>query len=421
MSFWSWLRRNRRGRLSDIVYVGDGDSDSDCMTAGAAMKLSSWWSSTKLITETVATLPGGVFERSGADRVARPDHRLYELLNYAPNAEQTAVEWWEGRVAPICIDGNSYCEKRSIGDRIVALEPFREVLCRTDREPETNRLRYKTIDRGRVEYLPPEKVFHIRGFGIDGDEGLSPISYAGRSLSGATAAEKAASRLFNKGLRAAGYWKPPAVMDPEQRQQFYENYLKPGEGIEGQNKGIVVPPGFEWGNFNISPRDAELLMARNFSVADVCRWMGVPPILIGHAQEGQTMWGSGIEQIILGWLVLGLRAYLKRIEAAVNRRLVTASDREAGIFFEFNFEGLLRADSAGRASLMATLSQNGLRTRNELRKLDNMPAVDGGDDLTVQSNLVPLSQLGQQQQSSNAIRNALRSWLLEERDERKAA
>jgi HK97 family phage portal protein len=419
MSFWNWLRRNKRGALSEMLVVESGDT-TEVVTADAAMKLSAWWSCVRLIAETIATLPATVFQKDGDSRAARQDHPLHELLQYAPNADQTSVEFWEGRVAPLCIVGNSYVEKRFVGNRIVALIPF-EGICRPVRDPGTRALSYEVNDRGRIEKLSPDKVFHIRGFGIDGDEGLSPVSYAARSLGSAISAERAAARIFNKGLRAAGFWKPPVEMDKEQRKQFYENYVKPGEGIEGQGKAVIVPPGFDWGSFNVTPRDAELLMARGFSVADVCRWMGVPPILVGHAAEGQTMWGSGIEQIILGWLVLGLRAYLKRIEAAVNRRLLTRQDHAAGFFFEFNFEGLLRADSAGRAQLMSTLAQNGLATRNELRKLDNRPAMPGGDGLTVQSNLVPLDKLGAQQQGAEAVRNALRTWLADEREERKAA
>lgn len=419
MSFWSWLRRNRRGALSDMVVVESGD-DLEPATADAAMKLSAWWSCTRLIAETIATLPGGIYVKDGDDRKADRSHPLYDILQFSPNADQTSVEFWEGRVAPLCIVGNSYAEKRFVGSALKSLEPF-DCAVKPSRDPETRRLHYDVHDRGRIEQLPADKVFHIRGFGVDGDEGLSPVAYAGRSLGSAIAAEKAASRIFTKGLRAAGFWKPPIEMDEQQRQQFLTNYVKPGEGIEGDRKGIVVPPGFDWTSFNVTPRDAELLMARGFSVADVCRWMGVPPILVGHSAEGQTMWGSGVEQIILGWLVLGLRAYLKRIEAAVNRRLLTREDWRAGVFFEFNFEGLLRADSEGRAALMSTLAQNGLATRNELRKLDNRPAMPGADGLTVQSNLVPLEQLGRQQQGAEAARNALRQWLLEEREERKAA
>ncbi|RWF70250.1 MAG: phage portal protein [Mesorhizobium sp.] len=424
MALWKWIT-GRLNVTSDInkwraVYGVDSDS-GQFVTADSALKLSTWWASTRLITETIATLPAGVFVTTGDQREARKDHRLYELLQVMPNADQTPVEFWEGRIGPVCSLGNSYAEKRLIGDRVVALQPMKAEDT-TPRRNDAGKLVYRFNDRGKTEDLPASKVFHIKGFAPnDEDEGLSPVAYAARSLGAAISAERASARLFSKGLRNTGFWKPPVDMTKDQRKQFLDNYVKPYEGIEGQGTGIVMPPGFDWQSMNVTPRDAELLMARGFSVQDVCRWMGVPPILVGHASEGQTMWGSGVEQIILGWLVLGLRAYLKRIESAVNTRLVTPAERAAGVFFEFNFEGLLRADSAGRAALMSSLAQNGLRTRDELRKLDNLPPKPGGDVLTVQSALVPLDQIGVQQQGAETVRNALRTWLLDQREERKAA
>ena len=54
----------------------------------------------------------------------------------------------------------------------------------------------------------------------------------------------------------------------------------------------------------------------------------------------------------------------------------------------------MRADSAGRAALYSSYVQNGIRTRNEVRKLDNLPPIEGADELTAQSNLVPLDKMG---------------------------
>lgn len=425
MALWKWIT-GRLNVTSDydkwrLIWGFDNDS-GERVSPDSAMKLSTWWAAKRLISETISTLPAGIFaSNSDNERVARKEHHLYELLQVSPNADQTAVEFWEGRVGPLCDFGNSYAEKKLIGDRLVALQPMKAENT-TPMRDDSGRLFYRHVDRGKSEDIPSSKVFHIKGFAPnDEDEGLSPVAYAARSLGAAISAERASAKLFSKGLRNSGFWKPPVDMDKEQRKQFLENYVKPFEGHAGQGAGIIMPPGFDWQSLNITPRDAELIMARGFSVEDVCRWMGVPPILVGHASEGQTMWGSGVEQIILGWLVLGLRAYLKRIEAAVNTRLMTPADRRAGYYFEFNFEGLLRADSAGRAALMSSLAQNGLRTRNELRKLDNMPQMAGGDILTVQSALAPLDQLGRQQSDANTVRNALRAWLIEEREERKAA
>ncbi len=422
MGLWRWVT-DRLWTIPDglrryeAVFFGYDADSNEPVTPETAQKLSTWWSAKRLNTETIATLPCMVFQKQGDDRRPAPEHKLYEILHDAPNTEQTPVEFWEGRVGPLMDCGNSFAEKRFVGTRLVSLQPMPAAQVSVHRRPSDNALVYKFYDRGKTEDLPPEKVFHIKGFAPnDEDAGLSPLQYASRSLGGAIAAERAAARVYSRGLRASGFFVAPQDMTQEQRAQFQANYIAPYEGSQGEGKTPIFPPGFDWKAMNITPKDAEMLMSRAFNVEDVCRWMRVPPILVGHASAGQTMWGSGVEQVILGWLVLGLRAYLRRIESAVNTRLLTPAERGAGYSFEFNFEGLLRADSAARAQLMSTLAQNGLRTRNELRKIDNYPALPGADDLTAQTNLVPLSKLGEQQQQANLVRNSLRSWLLEERE-----
>jgi len=94
----------------------------------------------------------------------------------------------------------------------------------------------------------------------------------------------------------------------------------------------------------------------------------------------------------------------------VSKQLVKPAERKT-VFAEFVLEGLLRADSAGRAALYSTFAQNGITTRNEIRGRENMPPKDGGDALTVQSNLVPLDQLGAVGSADQQARSAVASWL----------
>ena len=410
MSLLSWF--GKKIKLSDGAFWGTwfgGSSWSGrTVTVERAMKLSAWWACVRLVSETIATLPLGVYEKRDAEKRPVPDHPLNDLLRGDPNTDQTSVEFWEGQVAPVCIAGNSYAEKRYMGERLVSLLPIPFEDCRPYRD-RAGDLRYRFTDRGKVEDLPADKVFHIRGFGTGGDLGLSPVAYARNSLGGAMDVDEAASRVFGTGLRAAGFLLSPQLLDKKQREQVRENLLKPLEGPEGEGKTGLLEGGWKWQPTNIPPKDAEMIMTARYRVEDICRWMGVPPVLVGHSADGQTMWGSGIEQIMLGWLTLGLRAYIKRIEAAVNKRLIAPAER-GRVFVEFNVDGLVRADSAGRAALMSVLSQNGLRTRNELRGLDNMAPLAGGDQLTVQSNLVPIDQLGNAGGDA-AVREAIRSWL----------
>lgn len=385
------------------------------VTVETALQLSPAMACVRLNAETVATLPIGVFERNRDGSRAPADHRLYEIIHDSPNADQTAVEYWEGQVAALCLWGNAYSEKvmSASGDRLVSLQPLPAGATRPYRTSD-GALRYRFTDRGKMEDVPQEKMFHIRGFGLGGDIGLSPIAYARHTIGIASATEEAAGRTFGQGLRATGIFTTPPGMNDTQRKAFHENFVKPAEGAENEGKQIIMPPGFDWKAINIPPKDAEMLLSRRHSIEEICRWFRVPPVLIGHSQEGQTMWGSGIEQIMIGWLTLGLRTYLKRIEAAIQKQLFLATERSR-FFAEFNVEGLLRADSAARASFLSTLVQNGLLTRNEARALDNRPPLPGGEVLTVQSNLLPLDQLGEAQaDAATAVRRSLLDWLRED-------
>jgi phage portal protein BeeE len=61
---------------------------------------------------------------------------------------------------------------------------------------------------------------------------------------------------------------------------------------------------------------------------------------------------------------------------------------------DFNVEGLLRADSQGRAEYLQKMVGGPIMTPNEGRAREGLPPVPGGDDLIAQSNMMPLDRLG---------------------------
>jgi HK97 family phage portal protein len=401
MGLLSWWR-GRNVKLTDGAFwsswFGTESWSGKTVTPDGAMQLAAWWSCVRLISETVATLPIGVFERgSNGQKAPANGHPLYRLLHDSPNADQTAAEFWEGMVASLCIFGNAYARKEIENGRLVSLTPIASDSVTVTRD-ENGVLRYKFTEN-RIAYdLTENDVFHIRGFGIGGDIGLSPVSYARQTLGIAMAIGEASGKTFSQGMRASGFFKyKGGVLTPEQRAQAKKVLVDTYSGHGSSAAAGILEADFDWVSANVNPHDAEMLLSWKFSTEEICRWLRVPPILVGHAAEGQTMWGSGVEQIMLGWLTLGLRPYLSRVEQAIKKRLIGSNERDR-IFAEFNVEGLLRADSAGRAALYSTFAQNGINTRNEIRARENLPPLPGGDDLTVQSNLVPLDMLGQQQQ-----------------------
>ena len=134
-----------------------------------------------------------------------------------------------------------------------------------------------------------------------------------------------------------------------------------------------------------------MLQSRQFQLGEIARFFRVPSHLINDSERA-TSWGSGLEQLDLGFLKYTLTPYLRRWERSLSDSLMTPLEKRR-LIVEHNVEGLLRADSKTRSEFYASAAQNGWMMRNEIRKKENLPPVPGGDELTVQVNLTPLDQL----------------------------
>ncbi|WP_142777401.1 phage portal protein, partial [Klebsiella pneumoniae] len=80
----------------------------------------------------------------------------------------------------------------------------------------------------------------------------------------------------------------------------------------------ILESGFTTQPIGVSPQDSEILAARKFQVAELARFYGVPPHLVGDVDK-TTSWGSGIEQQNLGFLQYTLKPYLDRWEYSIER------------------------------------------------------------------------------------------------------
>lgn len=388
--------RGKRIKLTDggfwTMFLGVDSYAGKPVTPDRALQLATVWSCVRLLSETIATLPLGVFEKNDeGHKQAAIGHPLYKLLHDQPNADFTAVEFWEGVVACLCLWGNAYAEKSTSAGEIRALTLLRPECMTVDRD-ENGALRYTYTGDGERRVYREGSIFHVRGFGAGLDTGLSPIAFARQTLGTAMAADEAAAKMFANGVRPTGVLTIDQVLKAEQREQLKKAIVEPMAGSANAGGIFTLEAGMKFQPITMNPEDAQMLETRAFHVEEICRWFRVPPFMIGHSEKS-TSWGTGLEQQMIAFLTFALRPYLARIEQAVKRQLLSPVER-LRFFAEFNLEGLLRADSQGRAALYNTFAQNGINTRNEIRARENLPPMPGGDVLTVQSNLVPLDQLG---------------------------
>jgi len=358
----------------------------------SVLRLSTVWACARLISETISTLPLGLYQRTSNGRVSATGHSLYNLIHARPNADSTAAVFWEAMIASMLLRGNGFAEKKYLGNRLVSLEflvPHRLYVSRDA----SGRRHYRYTDlAGKQREIPEQRIFRIPGFTLDGDWGVSAIEYGASVFGSALAATAAANSTFEKGLAPTVAFKVDRVLKPEQRDDFRKS-VERFSGALHAGKTITMEAGMDAKVIGIPPKDAQLIESRQFSVEEICRWFRVPPHMVGHTTNS-TSWGTGIEQQMIGFLTFTLRPWLTRIEQAIAKDLLSPVD-QTKYYAEFAVEGLLRADSAARAQYESMMVNNGIMTRDEVRRLENLPPMGGNADvLTVQTALVPIDQLG---------------------------
>jgi len=372
-------------------------TSGEMVNTASVLGLAAAWACVNLLAGTIASLPLMVYRTRGGARTVASDHPLYRILHDSPNADQTALDFWEFVCASLELHGNAYAEVvRARNGRIIALGvPIPPELVSVRRRDD-GALEYEWVDQGRRIIAGQDKVLHIRGFGGNPLGGLSTLSAGRQSFGLAQAIERASGDTFRNGVRPSGLLKTADTLTIDQRKQAEELLQEKFSGAINAGRPMLLDRGMDWVQLSISPEDAQMLQSRAFSVEEVCRFFGVPPFMVGHTEK-TTSWGTGLEQQTLGFQKFTLRRRLKRIEQAIEKQLLSVADRLAGITIEFNLEGLLRADSAARASFYQLMLTNGVMTINEVRSLENLPPVEGGDEPRMQMQNVPITQAGQQQ------------------------
>ncbi|WP_368300652.1 phage portal protein [Kluyvera sichuanensis] len=373
-------------------------SSGKVVTADKAMQLSSVWACVRLLSESISTLPLKVYERQpdGSRKLAQ-NNAAYQVLCRRPNPEMTPSRFMLMVVASVCLRGNAFVEKLFIGKKLVSLVPLlpqNMVVKRLD----TGQLQYTYTENGVKRVIPTDRMMHIRGFGLDGVCGMMPTMAGVDVFGAAMSVDEAAAKIFENGLQSTGFLSSENALTKDQRDRLRKN-LQSFIGSKNAGKLMVLENKLTYQNVTMNPEAAQLLESRSFSIEEICRWFRVPPYMVGHTTK-QSSWASSLEGMNLLFLTHTLRPLLVNIEQEIARCLLNGDD---DLFAEFSVEGLLRADSAGRAAYYTSALQNGWMSRNDVRRLENMSPIEGGDIYTVQLNLTPLKNL----ETSNPVVQAM--------------
>lgn len=335
-----------------------------------ALKINAVFAAVLLISDTISTLPIDCFIRRDGDRYPFRPQPSWVLK---PDVEMLRSEHYQQVLVSLLIDGNAFTRiyRDSRGDvaNLVVLDPTRVEIRRS---PVTREL-YYIYNEDNSKPIAKDEMIHITEIRKAGsNRGVSRIGELKDNLGLAMALQSFAARFFGQGAVTAGVIETPANLTNEQAKNLVDGFSSRHSGFQKAHKIGVLSGGAKFNRTSVNPDEAQMLDSQKFAVEQIARIFRVPPHMLGITSAGAMSYNS-VEQQNINFVQHTLRSYIAKIEEAYSQLLPNQA------FLRFNIDGLLRGDFQTRMQGYSIGAQAGFLSINDIRKLEELRPVDGGD------------------------------------------
>lgn len=345
------------------------------VSPATAMRIGAVLACVRLRGRVMSSLPCIVYKREADGTRTRASYmNTYKLVKGNPNPRMNAALFWQVMWANYDLYGNAYAEiQRDAAGLPAYLWPIPAKLVQP---------RSADGNTGEIDYLIPtykvkirsRDMLHLRGFTLDGINGLSAISVAAHTFGLAHATEEYGQKFFLNGGNPKGVLEHPQSLSPEAKQRISDDWESKYGTMSTTQRTAVLQEGMKYTAVTVSPKDVQFLDVRKYNSAQIAAEFHVPARLIG-ANDGPVGWGS-VEQQTLEWSMFGLTPDLVQAEQEINDKLLDNSDN---FYAEFNLDALLRADMKTRQEALAIQWEHGAIDTDEWRAMENRGPVKDGD------------------------------------------
>lgn len=352
----------------------------------SAMSNSAFYACVRALSDAGASMPLRSYRHTPSGREVvppRPFTAAGLIDRPAPGLSQASLV--ANMISSLATYGNAFYAKVRGGTpgalpvMLIPVSPTRVYIRMLDGEP------LYTVTEGDGSTLHGKdftrhEILHIKGLTLDGVIGLSPVSQARTAIGLGMALEEFASRYFSNSAIPGGVIKTQKTLSEDAAKRLKADWESMHRGSRNSNRVGVLEEGMEWQAVTSSMLDAQFIEQRKMSATEIARIMRVPPWIIA-ADSGSSMTYSNVEQQVAGFLTFAVRPWLVFIEQALS-----ADDdlypADRSVWPEFYMDSLLKADASTRALVYkAGLAGHGWLTVNDVRRMENLDAVEGGDEV----------------------------------------
>lgn len=367
-----------------------------------AMKIPAVYACINRIANPVARFPLGIFQKDAkGNAVPVTQHPMSSKLGLRPNefmSSRTLRKACQGHALGW---GNGYMEiERNNGGEAVGLWPLLPWATRPVKDGDN--LSVRTTIGGQQFDLSHDDVVHVMDLSQDGYVGLSQIALARNAMGMALAMEEFGGKFFANDAKSGGFLLHPGKLSATAKDNIGQGNkaaadnpaatLEKQGGLDNAHRVKVLEEGMKFIQTTIPPEDAQFLGSRDFQIAEIARIYDVPLVLL-QSHEKTTSWGTGIEQLMIGFVRQTIDPWIAAWEQEFNWKLFTDAQRAAGMYVKFNMNAMLRGDMAARSAFYRELFGLAALSPNQICALEEMDGFgDAGDARFVPSTFTTIER-----------------------------
>jgi HK97 family phage portal protein len=368
--------------ISALLWSGGAPTEAgEAVGPETAMRCSTVFACVSLIADTVAMLDCHLYRRTAdGGRERATDHPAYRLVRERPAPWLSPFDLKRRLQTDLCLRGRAFAFVNRVDGRPVELIPLPHGSIQAQRVDLTAEPTYRLTD-GRL--LTYRDVIDLTGLSAQHDAPLSPAIVGREAIGLALTMERHAAAIFGKGIKPSGVVKVQGRLQQEALNRLKVSLDQWRRGNAGGT--LVLEESMDFASETMTSVDSQFLEMRKLQIAEVARFWRVPLHKIGDLDRSTN---NNIEQQGREFLSDCLLPILKQWEQQFTITLLSDAE-QADHFFEFLIDDIARADIQARFDAYAAAVGGPFLTADEVRAMENRPAVPGGNRLRVPLNTAP--------------------------------
>ena len=367
----------------------------------------------KMLSETIGKLPLKYHQTSKDGKIRADPDDMTRLLTIRPNPVMTPTALFTACEMNCQHYGNGYIwiqkqfkrrryggDYKPIGLWVLPSKSVSIVIDNAGVFQEKGKMYYQYVDEysGEMYVFPQEDVIHIRtSYTFNGLIGKPVRQILGDMVDGAKESQKFMNNLYRQGLTASMALEYTDDLDDGRRRKLTQKYNDYLTGARNAGKIVPVPAGLKLTPLKMSLADSQFLELRKYSALQIAAAFGIKPNQLNNFDKSSY---SSSEMQQLAFLVDTMAYRMKAYEEEINAKVLTQEQMLDGFWYKFNEKVILRTDSKTQEEILAGYVNNGIYTPNEARDLLQLPAKEGGDQLLMNGNYIPITMVGEQYTNS---------------------